>query len=47
MRQSNSLYQQKIPEFSSTRKEIVDIEILIGSGNGKKISEKREEFPRE
>ena len=47
MRQSNSFYQQKIPEFSSTRKEIVDIDILIVSGNGEKISEKREEFPRE
>lgn len=47
MRQSNSFYQQKIPELSCTRKEIVDIDILIVSGNGEKISEKREEFPRE
>ena len=34
--QRKAFYRQRIPEFSRTRKETVDIDILVTSRNGEK-----------
>ena len=34
MDQMKAFFRKRIPEFSCTRKEIVDVDILITSGNG-------------
>ena len=34
MGQRKTFYRQRIPEFSCARKETVDIDIIITSGNG-------------
>ena len=50
MRQRKVFYRQRIPEFSSTMKETVDIVILVTSRNGdRKIMQsiKRVDLPRE
>ena len=36
--QGRAFYRQSIPEFSRARKETVDIDILVTSRNGDKIS---------
>ena len=44
--QRKELYRQRIPEFSCTRKEAVDIDILVTSRNGDRkimnLSEKKQ-----
>ena len=48
--QRKTFYRKRIPESSCARKEIVDIDILVTSGNGEKscnLSEQRVDLPRE